>query len=272
MIWKAFSLEDRVAIVTGAGRGIGKGIALALAQAGSHVAAVARTQSEIERVATEIDGMGKKGRAYPTDVTKPEEVDRMVEKVVAEFGKIDILVNNAGMGLHKPIVPLETFRLMSKDKSGVDVGTRISNEEWNRLIELNLSSAFYCVRAVGPHMINQKRGKVINVSSYTGAKGVAYNLGYTSSKAALIMFTRSLALEWAKYNINVNGIGPGFVHTSLTSHLFEDESFKQRLENSIPLKRTGTPEEVGLLAVYLSSDASDYITGQTIFIDGGMLA
>jgi NAD(P)-dependent dehydrogenase (short-subunit alcohol dehydrogenase family) len=271
MLSKTFSLKDKVAIVTGAGRGIGRGIALALAEAGSNIAAVARTETEIEEVAREARQMGRGGIAYPTDVTKPDDVDEMVEKVIVDFGKIDILVNNAGTGLHKPVVPVDAFKIRWKDKGEVDPSTRTSDDEWNRIIGLNLTSAFYCVRAVGPHMIRQKKGKVINISSFVGGKGVAYNLSYASSKAALIMFTRSLALEWARYNINVNGIGPGFIHTVLTAHMFEDDNFKKRLLDSIPLKRAGTPEEVGILAVYLSSDASNYITGQTIFIDGGMV-
>lgn len=272
MIIEAFALKDKVAIITGAGRGIGKGIAIAMAEAGANIVAVARTEKEVQQVATEVSELSRIGIAYPADVTKPDDVNNMVEKVLTDFGRIDILVNNAGIGLYKPIVPVNAFKPRWSEKANADLCAPINDEDWGQIINVNLTSAFFCCRAVGPHMINQKSGKIINVSSYAGAKGYAYNIGYTTTKAGLIMFTRSLALEWARYNINVNGIGPGFVHTALTAHMFEDEHYIERLSNSIPLKRFCTPRDVGLLAVYLSSEASNYITGQTIYIDGGLLA
>jgi NAD(P)-dependent dehydrogenase (short-subunit alcohol dehydrogenase family) len=272
MAAREFSLNDKAAVVTGAGRGIGRGIALALAEAGADVAVVARTAKEIDQVAEEIRQLDRKSISYPTDVTDSNAVDETIEKVLADFGKIDILVNNAGMGLHKPILSPNPAKDAGREDGRIDSFDRMSDEEWNRVVNLNLTSAFFCARAVGRHMILQRKGKIINISSYAGAKGRANNISYSATKAALNMSTRSLALEWARYNINVNGIGPGYIHTDLTARLFEDAKLKERLLKVIPLKRPGTPREIGLLAVYLASDAADYITGPTIFIDGGMLA
>ena len=272
MTAREFSLTDKAAVVTGAGRGIGRGIALALAEAGADVAVVARTAKEIEQVAEEIRQLDRKSVSYPTDVTDSNAVDEMIERILADFGKIDIFVNNAGMGLHKPIVSINSSKKAVQKNGGANLITRVSDEEWSRVVNLNMTSAFFCARAVGPHMIQRGKGKIINISSYAGARGRANNTSYNASKGGLNMFTRSLALEWARYNINVNGIGPGYIHTDLTARLFEDANLKERLLKVIPLKRPGTPREIGLLAVYLASDAANYITGQTIFIDGGMLA
>jgi NAD(P)-dependent dehydrogenase (short-subunit alcohol dehydrogenase family) len=148
----------------------------------------------------------------------------------------------------------------------------IDNEEWRYMIDGNLTSIFLCTRAVGPHMIHQKRGKIVNITSVAGARGFQYHTLYTTTKAAVNMFTRSLALEWARYNINVNAIGPGHVLTAFSKRIFEDEETKKQTLRSIPLGRFCEPREVGLLVLYLVSSASDFITGQTIYIDGGSLA
>lgn len=272
MVLKEFGLGGKVAIVTGAGRGIGKAISLALAEAGANIVAVSRTHKEIEQTATEVQQVGSLCIAISTDVTKASDVSMMVDEAVSKFSRIDILVNQAGRGGgRKPLVPLPGYNPPGAE--GIpDFFEPISEGMWHQIIDTNLTSMFLCNRAVGPYMIRQKKGKIINMSSFAGAKGFPYELGYSTSKAAVSMFTRSLALEWARYNINVNAIGPGYVRTTLTERFFKDEAVRERLLHSIPLKRLCEPREVGLLAVYLSSDASNYLTGQTIYLDGGMLA
>ena len=270
---KEFDLKGKVAIVTGGGRGIGRAICLVLAEAGVDVVIVARTCSEIEETANDVRSYGRRAVAIPCDVTKAKEINNMVKRTISEFGKIDILVNTAGAGIRKPLVPLPGFQPKWAEKEPVrDFYAPISEEEWRYMIDVNVTSIFLVTRTVGPHMIHQKKGKIINITSVVGEKGFPYHTLYTSTKAAVNMFTRSLALEWARYNINVNAVGPGYVLTSLTERGFEDEEIKKQALRSVPLGRFCEPREVGLLVLYLSSSASDYITGQTIYIDGGILA
>ena len=258
MIFDEFSLGGKVAIVTGAGRGIGKAISLALAEAGADIVAVARTKEEIEETCREVKAMGRQSLAIPTDVTKADQVDRMVEETISHFKKIDILVNNAGTILHKDIVSLD--------------GTRLTEEEWHEVMDTNLTGDFLCCRAVGPHMFKQKKGKVINISSTFAQKSKPEIISYNASKAAIYMFTRCLALEWAPFKINVNAIGPGEFYTKMSARYHEDPELKAKMMVHLPLGRVGDVREVGLLAVYLASPASDFISGQTIFIEGGELA
>jgi NAD(P)-dependent dehydrogenase (short-subunit alcohol dehydrogenase family) len=150
--------------------------------------------------------------------------------------------------------------------------TPTSEEEYHKTMDVFLTSIFLATRAVGPHMIEQKKGNIINVSSAAGTQGFAYQVLYCTAKAAIIMYTRALALEWARYNIRVNAIGPGYVETRMTSNLLQDEERRKQLERSVPLRRIGQPRDIGLLALYLASRASDYLTGQTIIIDGGQSA
>ncbi len=258
MIFNSYSLKGKVAIVTGAGRGIGKAISLALAEAGTDIVAVARTKEEIEETCCEVKALGRQSLVIPTDITKADQVDRMVEETVSHFKKIDILVNNAGTITRKVIV--------SPD------GTRLTEKEWHKVIDTNLTGVFLCCRAVGPHMFKQKKGKVINISSNNALKGGTDVISYSVSKAGVFMFTRCLALEWAPFNINVNAIGPGAFYTKLSAIHHEDPQKRAKMIAHIPLGRVGDVREIGLLAVYLASPASDFITGQTLFIDGGELA
>jgi NAD(P)-dependent dehydrogenase (short-subunit alcohol dehydrogenase family) len=269
---KEFQLEGRMAIVTGAGRGIGKAIALTLAEAGAHIIAAARTGEEIEETAAEVRKMGRTCLPIPTDVTKAGDVARMVDEAILQFGRIDILINQAGRGGgRKPLVPLPGYAPPgSKDKP--DFFTPLSEEMWHSVLDTNLTSMFLCARAVGPHMIRQKKGKIVNMSSFVGAKGFPHQSAYSTSKAAVSMFTRCLALEWARYKINVNAMGPGYVRTAMTEPVLQNEKTRETLLNSVPLRRFCEPREVGLLALYLASEASDYLTGQTIYLDGGLLA
>ena len=264
-----FDLTGRVAIVTGAGRGIGKAIALCFAQAGATTVVAARTESEIEQTCKEIEQGGGRGLSIPTDVTNDEDVERMVRKAVESFGKVDILVNQVGGSGGGSIVPLPGHKGFL---TGGESRESLSKRAWQHCMDTTLTSVFLCCRSVGPLMIEQKSGKIINVSSMAAAKGFANLVPYTVSKAGVAMFTRSLAFEWARYHINVNGIGPGYIPTAFTEPMFNDEKRREKLLKSVPLGRFGEPREIGLLAVYLASPASDYMTGQTIYIDGGILA
>ncbi len=269
---KEFDLTGKAAIVIGGGRGIGKGIALTLAEAGADVLAVARTESEVLQTAEEVQRLGVKGMGIRADATNPEEVDQIVEAALSQWGRIDILVNSTGGALvRKPLVPLpDASPSWARDLKEFDTVT--TKEEWSSMMDANLLGTFLATRAVGPHMIEQRKGKVINITSMTGAKGYPYHVLYCVTKAGGIMFTRSLALEWAPYHINVNAIAPGYLATQMTDIYMQDEPMKQRFIGSIPVGRLCEPREVGLLAVYLASEASDYMTGQTIFLDGGMTA
>jgi NAD(P)-dependent dehydrogenase (short-subunit alcohol dehydrogenase family) len=267
-----FALDGKTAIITGAGRGIGKAIALALAEAGANIVAAARTIREIEETAAEVQRLGRACIAVPADVSKSADVAQMVDSTISKFGKVDILVNQAGRGGgHKPIVPLPGYN-PPWAKNFPEFSMPLTEEMWHLVMNTNLTSMFLCARAVGPHMLSQKKGKVINMSSFVGSKGFPNQLAYATSKAAVSMFTRCLALEWARYKINVNAIGPGYVRTGLTEPILKNETAREKLLNSVPLRRFGEPREVGLLAVYLASEASDYLTGQTIYLDGGLLA
>ncbi|MBI4596577.1 MAG: SDR family oxidoreductase [Candidatus Tectomicrobia bacterium] len=272
MSLKEFDLTGKSAVVMGGGRGIGKGIALTLAEAGADVLVAARTNQEILETAAEIGQLGCKGLAVAADATKSSEIDHVISVAIKEFGKIDILVNSAGAGLRKPIVPLPGYKAGEWAGGRKDISLPVTDLQWQQLIDANMTSIFLATRAVGLHMLERKKGKIINISSMTGAKGFPTEVIYCTTKAAVIMYTRALALEWARYHINVNSIAPGYVETEMTSQFFDNEKTKERLLSSVPLRRLCQPREVGLLAVYLASEASDYLTGQAIYLDGGILA
>lgn len=269
MVLKEFSLEGKSAIVTGAGRGIGKTIALTLAEAGADVAAVARSSKEIEETAREVRLLGRRGLAVSADITKAEDLTRMTEKTVTELGNIDILVNNAGIVLIKPLLPDPSQRVVGAD-SGTDLTTPMGEDEWRRVIDVNLTALFLCTRAVGAHMMHRKKGKIINVTSGYAAKVAPHRGPYAASKAAVAMFTKTVALEWARYNINVNAIGPGLIRTDQSEGFFQDETLLQAAIKSLPLRRVGEARDIGLLAVYLASDASNNMTGQNVYLDQGL--
>jgi 2-deoxy-D-gluconate 3-dehydrogenase len=268
---KEFDLTGKSAVVIGGGRGIGKGIALALADAGADVLVAARTKEQVEQTASEIKELGRRSIAVLADATKAVDLDRVVAKAISEWGGIDILVNSAGVGSRKPIVPLPGYK-PAWAVAVKDFFAPTSDEEWHYMVDANLTTIFLATRAVGPYMIQQRKGKIINITSMTGAKGLSYQVVYCTTKAAVSMYTRALALEWARYNINVNAIGPGYVATEMTAMFFENEAVRDKLLRPVPLGRLCLPREVGLLAVYLASEASDYLTGQTIYLDGGILA
>ena len=246
----AFALDGRVALVTGAGRGIGRAVALALAEAGAAVACVARSRDQVDAVAAAIAEAGGRACARPLDVTRATSVEAAVQEVEAALGPIDVLVNNAGIVLEKPA--LET-----------------TDDEWESVLATNLTGMFRCARTVGPGMIRRGRGKIINIGSMYGALGVSRYAAYCASKAGAEGLTRSLAVEWARHGIQVNCLAPGFTNTEIPRAALTDAEKRARFLSRVPARRIGEPEEVGRLAVYLASAASDFMTGQTIRLDGG---
>ena len=266
-----FSLEGNVAIVTGAGRGIGKAIALTFAEAGADVVAAARSMEQIQTTAEEIHKMGRRCLHVATDVTSTTQIEEMVAKTFSQFGKVDILVNNAGTIIRKGVLPLPGVKLQGWQLVA-DLNTMMSEDEWHYVMDTNLTGTFLCCRAVGVHKINQKKGKIINISSVSADSGLPYYSAYNVSKTAINMLTRSLAIEWGPFNINVNAIGPGWFPTEMTASRRENAELSEQITSGVPLGRVGELREVALLAVYLASPASNYLTGQTIYLDGGNLA
>ncbi len=246
-----FKLQGRVALVTGAGRNLGKEIALTLAEAGADVVVTSRTLSEIEKTAEEIKGKGRRTLAAFMDVTNFSQVEEVVQRAVSEFGRIDILVNNSGARSFKSVLD-------------------ISEEEWREVIDTNLTGAFFCCKAVGPLMIRQGGGRVINISSRSGLRGRANRSAYCASKGGLIQLTRALALEWAPYNILVNAVAPGMINADLGPKV--SGTVQEKRIAGIPLKRIAELSEVVPLVLYLATEASSYVTGEVILIDGGMAA
>ena len=248
-----FDLSGKVAIVTGAGRGMGYPIALALARYGADIVLSSRTVSELEKVKVEIEALGRRALIHRMDVTKIHEIHAMVEATVKAFGHIDILVNNAGGNVPQ-------------------WAEEVTEDAWDRVFNTNLKGLFFCAQAVGRVMIQQKKGKIINVSSQSGVVGLLQRAAYCSSKGGVNLLTKVLAIEWAKYNINVNAIAPTFIETPFTKPMFEKEGFKDYVLGNIPLGRVGKPEDVVGGVIYLASGVSDLVTGHILLIDGGWTA
>ncbi len=247
------SLAGRVAVVTGASKGLGKQMAMALAQEGAVVALVARSEDLLEKVKAEIEGQGGKAQAFVADVRKETEVSRMAGQVRDAAGAPDILINNAGINLRKP---LHEFSL----------------EEWHGVIETNLDSAFLCSRAFVPGMMEKKFGRIINIASTMAHVALAHRTAYCTSKFGLLGMTKALALELAPHGITVNGISPGPFATEMNTTLTQDPVRNAQFISKIPVGRWGKVEEIGPLAVFLCSDAAGFITGTDVLIDGGWTA
>ena len=261
MLPSEFDVTGRVVFITGAGRGIGKGIAQVLAEAGADIALNALTPKYVQSTAAAIaTASGRRVVPVIADVTRPDDVRRAVAEVLATFGRIDVLVNALGDSIRKPLVTLP----------GKESTPGVSDQELELVMDLNLTAALLVTRAVGPHMLERRSGKVINISSWTAERGGRDLVLYTAAKAALTGFTRSLALDWAPYGVQVNAIAPGIFPDIVTSGEERYRQSLQRAEQSVPLKRAGELREVGFLALYLASRASDYMTGQTIPLDGGL--
>ena len=245
--------SGKVAIVTGAGQGIGKAIALALVKEGADVVIADINLKAAEICAEEATAFGK-AIAMKVDVSSKVDVDRMMKEALKQFRRIDILVNNAGIAI----------------MAGAD---EITVEQWDQVVDINLKGTFLCSQAVGREMIKRKSGKIINIASAAAHSAAPNMVAYNVSKAGVIQLTKTLAVEWAKYNINVNSISPGVTEGVMLSRLrVEDpEAFKAR-EQRIPLKRVNQPKDIAKLVIFLSSEDSDNITGEDIRLDGGMLA
>jgi NAD(P)-dependent dehydrogenase (short-subunit alcohol dehydrogenase family) len=250
-----FSLKDRVAVVTGGRRGIGKAIALTFAEAGADVAVCdfVVDDGEVEAVAEEIRGLGRRSLAGRVDVTNKSEVDDFMSKVVSELGGIDILVNNAGVAGGGPLI-------------------NMPEKEWHRIMDINLTGSFLCSQAVLPGMVERRRGSIINIASAAGIRGFSSRNIYNISKAGVIMFTKVMARDLGKYNIRVNAIAPSIIKTDLTRGMWENQQALTAEASRIPLGRIGDVEDIAGPALLLASDASSYITGDTIIVDGGQLA
>jgi NAD(P)-dependent dehydrogenase (short-subunit alcohol dehydrogenase family) len=247
-----FSLAGKVAIVTGGAGGIGKALALGLADAGADVVVTSRGFSKLEEVAKAIKAKGRKSLAVACEVTDPKSVDSMVQSVLKAFPRIDILVNGAGIALRHPA-----------DEFPID--------EWQKVMDINVRGTFLCCQAVGKGMIKQRSGKIVNLSSVRGRYGLPMGYAaYCPSKGAVDTLTRTLACEWAKYNILVNAVAPTVVETELTKPLLADETYAKTLKARIPLGRWALVEDIVGPTVFFASDASNFVTGQILYIDGGV--
>lgn len=247
-----FQLAGRVVMVTGASRGIGRGIALELARAGAAVAVTARNVADLNDTVREVESVGSRALAIALEVRDVASIRAAADAVEAELGRIDVLVNNAGV---------QRLRL------ALDV----SEEDWGYVLDTNLRGLFFCCQEVGRRMVGRKRGKIINVSSAAGLIASPERVAYASSKAAVLMLTRVLALEWAVYGVAVNAVAPTFVETELAAQTLDRPGAREAILSRIPLRRLASVEDVAAAVRYLASPAADFLTGTTISVDGGLV-
>ena len=247
-----FSLKGKVALVTGGGRGLGKGIALGLAGAGADVVIAARSAGELAETVKELKDLGTDSASYQVDLLNVAEIKSMVDWVAEKYGALDILVNGAGINVRKPTVEM-------------------TEADWDRVLGVNLKSVFFASQAAGKVMLQQGKGRIINIASLSAIIGIPTIIPYCSSKGGLVQMTKGMAVEWAP-KINVNAIGPGYFRTAMTEDLFLREDWEQNALRRIPQGKTGSPSDLAGAAVYLASEASAYVTGQVIYVDGGWLA
>lgn len=247
-----FSVENKIAVVTGAARGLGFAYTKALLSNGVKVIICDLHE---ESVYSAVSSLSSYGEVFgiKADVSNESDIQEMATIVLQRYGRIDILVNNAGI----------CQRTITEE---------MSPEEWDRVMSVNVKGTFLCCRYFGPHMIRQRSGKIVNVSSIAGRIGLDLRLAYCTSKAAIEHLTRTLASQWGSYNINVNAIGPGFIKTNMNEDLRADPAMYKKMVEQVPMNRFGEPEELTGTLLYLVSSASDYVNGQTIFVDGGLLS
>ncbi len=243
-------LDSRVALITGGGRGIGREIALRLAREGADIAVCDVNRESLEEVKKDIESLGRKCLTFETDVTKKNQVEDMVSKILDNLKKVDILINNAGITRDNLLV-------------------RMSEADWDAVLDINLKGVYTCTKAVAKPMMKQRWGRIVNIASIIGIMGNAGQANYAASKGGIIAFTKSIAKELASRNINVNAIAPGFIQTEMTKRL--PENHKEEMLKTIPLNRFGEPSDVADVALFLVSDSSSYITGHVIQVDGGMV-
>lgn len=249
-----FDLTGKVAVVTGASKGLGISIAETLAKAGAKVVLTSRSKEKLEKVAADIQASGYEATVIESDMQDVQSIRNLFDNVEASFGRIDILVNNAGT---------------SFAKSAFD----ITEEEWKSVLDTNLTGLFFSTQCAGKIMKEQGSGKIVNIASVMGTVGDVYISPYVASKGGVIQLTKSLALEWARHNINVNAVGPGYVKTEMTREALEqNEKFYNHVIQKTPMRRLGDPEEIAAAVLYLSSDEANFVTGHTLFVDGGWVA
>ena len=254
---KPFNLEGKIALVTGAAKGLGEAFSEAMAEAGADVVCSDIDAKGLEETVRKIEKIGKRGLAVICDVTKEEDVKRMMEKAMDKFGRVDILFNNAGIAEETP-KPLHEF----------------TTEEWNRVLAVDLQGVFYCAREALKIMVKQGSGKIINIASIfglAGSSGIFPVPAYNAAKGAVVNLTRELGLEYAAMGINVNAICPGFYRTDLGGGS-DDPDFVRSVEDFVPMGKMGEPDDLKGTAIYLASEASDYMCGQMVVMDGGILA
>ena len=242
-------LKGKIALVTGAAQGIGRAIALLLAQKGADIVISDINLEKAEEMAKEIEALGRKAMAIKVDVANTNDVERMVEAILERFGQIDILVNNAGIAKDKLIL-------------------RMTEEDWDSVLNVNMKGTFNCTKAVIKHMSKQRKGKIVNIASVVGEMGNVGQANYSASKAGVIGFTKTIAREFAQRGINVNAIAPGYIETPMTEAL--PEKVKEELRRMIPMERLGRPEDVAQAVLFLVSEATSYITGQVLNVNGGI--
>jgi len=245
------NLKGKVALVTGAGRGIGRAIAVTLAKAGADVCVTARTEAQLHQTVELIKAQNRNAHAVSADAAEAYSAERVVNKTIAELGGLHILINNAGVLVPKPLL-------------------NTSESEYRRVMDTNVMSMFHFMKAVGPHFIKNNFGRVVNMAS-VGAFVAASNQSiYHASKAAIVMLTKSMAIEWARYNILINAVAPGYVDTDMIAHISSDESKRSKYLQAIPLRRLGKIEEVAHVVAFLCSDLAAYMTGSVVVADGGL--
>lgn len=248
-----FKLDGKVAVVTGGSRGFGKAIALALADAGADIVVAARTKSALEEVAAEIQKKGRKALAVETDMLNKASINAMADKAFETFGKIDILINNAGQGDTCPFL-------------------KLSEEQWDTIININLKGYFLATQAVGKYMVKAKSGRIINISSAMGEAPLGFMSPYAASKGGINSMTKSLAQEWATLGITVNAIAPSYFDTDINKNSIADENISKMIMSKTPVKRWGKVDELTGIVIYLASGVSSYMTGTIIALDGGWTA
>ncbi len=249
----SFDLSGKVAVITGGARGIGFAVAEGLACHGADIVLVDRLHDELEEARKSIEQMGRRALGIELDLTRTAEITKMAERALAAFGHLDILVTCAGINIQQMAVD-------------------VTEEAWDKILNINLKALFFSCQAVGRVMIQQKSGKIINMSSQTGSVAIPRRAAYCSSKGAVNMLTKLLALEWAPYNINVNAVAPTFIETKFTEPMFKDEAFKQYCIDNILLGRLGKPADVVGAVLYLASPAAELVTGHILAVDGGWTA
>lgn len=260
-------LNGRAALVSGSSRGLGRAIADALADAGAHVWVTARNVDELVTVVDGIRERGGTGDAAAVDLCNPDEVTELTRKIQNTTPVIDILVNNAGINRKKPVLPLDADTARQPGAQPPD--DAMTEEDWAAILDTHVTASLSLIRSLAPAMLKQRHGRIINIGSSSTLRSPDYCVPYQVGKGALDHLTRGLAKEWAPYGVTVNSIAPGHFRTSMTAALHDSEQGQEWLRERIPMRRTGNPAELGALALHLAGDSASFITGQTIYVDGG---